>query len=379
MSDRPPNTALTQLRRFLAVQQATQLSDEQLLQAFVKHRDEVAFAALMKRHAPMVLSVCQSVLRQAQDAEDCCQATFLVLARKASSIRKKTSVASWLHGVAQRMSKKLQATGHKTAPQHDPESAASNPADDLSWREVRQIVHEELQRLPLAYRLPLIHCYLEGQTQEKAATRLGWTAATLKGRLDRGRAMLHRRLTRRGIGLAVPIVAVCLAPKMALAGMVNATAQSAVRVIAGGGFGDGVSAQAAALAKAAIKAALLTKLTLLLAVICCVVAGGVGLASWGAGAANVPVPKRKHVPAAMPIAAAPLAAVVPDLADLLPQGVRARLGTTNFRHVDTVQSEVSFSPDSSLVASTDCHAVYLWETQTGRCWMARRGGWCIFT
>ena len=204
MPDRPVNAALMQLREIIDHLRCHQLPDEQLLQLFLDQRDEDAFAALVKRHRAMVLGVCQSVLRHVQDAEDVCQATFLVLTRKAASIRNKGAVASWLHGVAYRLARKLEASRAKAGPEHIAPRSPINPLDELSWREVRQIIHEEIERLPQTYRLPVILCTLEGQTQDEAANRLGWTAATLKGRLDRGREMLRRRLTapRSGLGSA---------------------------------------------------------------------------------------------------------------------------------------------------------------------------------
>src|SRR5690242_2987102 len=140
-------------------------SDRDLLLQFSQRREEPAFAALLRRHGPMVLDVCRGVLGNEADAEDAFQATFLILARKAASIRKAASVGSWLHGVAHRTARKaraLAAARQKKSPQ--PSIPVSEP-DDLSWREARQIIHEELTRLAERYRTPLVACYLEGKTQ----------------------------------------------------------------------------------------------------------------------------------------------------------------------------------------------------------------------
>jgi Sigma-70 region 2 len=100
VADRGLQTVVQHLRKLVAVEHATGLPDDELLQRFVQSRDETAFAALVERHAPMVLGVCRRLLRQTQDAEDACQATFLVLARTAAAIRKRASLGSWLYGVA---------------------------------------------------------------------------------------------------------------------------------------------------------------------------------------------------------------------------------------------------------------------------------------
>src|SRR5262249_37192893 len=147
------------------------------------------------------------VLGNEADAEDAFQATFLILARKAGSIRKTAALANWLHGVAYRTA--LKARAQSAARQkHEARAPARQPAepDDLSWREVRQAVHEEVNRLPERYRAPLVLCYLEGLTQEAAAVRLKLAKSTLRERLERGRALLRTRLLRRGLGPAAVLV-----------------------------------------------------------------------------------------------------------------------------------------------------------------------------
>ena len=172
--------------------------DQELLRRFTSEQDQAAFAGLVRRHGSMVLGVCRAVLRHRQDAEDAFQATFLVLACKASSIRQRAGLGSWLHGVAYRVACKAQAAGlrRQEIEANAPVPPPVLPADDLSWGEVRAVLHAELNALPERFRQPLVLCYLEGLTQDEAARRLGWTAATVKGRLQRGRDVLGRRLER---------------------------------------------------------------------------------------------------------------------------------------------------------------------------------------
>ena len=137
-------------RRLLSAQARSGLPDRHLLERFIAHKDEAAFAALVERHAAMVLAVARNVLHHRQDAEDVFQATFLVLARRAGSVRKLGSAGSWLHGVAYRLALKARtaaAARHRLesrAPARAPEEAP----DDLTWRELSAILHEELERLP---------------------------------------------------------------------------------------------------------------------------------------------------------------------------------------------------------------------------------------
>jgi RNA polymerase sigma factor (sigma-70 family) len=151
--------------RQLAVRNGTPLTDLHLLQQFVAERDESAFAALVQRHAAMVLGVCRNVLHHQQDAEDVCQAAFLVLARKAHMIRKQQVVSSWLHGVAYRLALKARARTKRRLEREtltaNSGAAAATPAasDDLTVRELMSILHEELHRLPEKYRAPLLLCY----------------------------------------------------------------------------------------------------------------------------------------------------------------------------------------------------------------------------
>src|SRR5262249_47321706 len=147
--------------------------------------DERAFSVLMRRHGPMVFSVCKRVLHNEYDAEDAFQAAFLILAKKAGTIRKGESLHSWLYKVAFRLAQRQRTRLARHRTEEIPKEV-SNPKiepDDLSWREVRSALDEELQQLPEKYRAPLVLCCLSGKTRDEAAEELGWSLNVLKGRL----------------------------------------------------------------------------------------------------------------------------------------------------------------------------------------------------
>src|SRR5688572_8495423 len=213
-------------------------SDKELLEAFVDHRDSTAFDGLLARHGPMVLDVCRSVLSNETDIEDSFQATFLVLAQKANSIRKASSVASWLHGVAYRTALKARA---QFARQRKHETRAAIPQggtdNELSWREVQRVLHEELANLAERYRTPMVLCYLQGRTQDEVGRLLGMPKGTLKMRLEHGRALLRSRLLRRGIGPAAVLLALAWPAGLASAAVPPAlaatTSQAATLAVTG--------------------------------------------------------------------------------------------------------------------------------------------------
>jgi RNA polymerase sigma factor (sigma-70 family) len=179
-------------------------SDEELLRAFAQRRDDEAFAALVQRHGRLVLRVCRSALRHEQDAEDAFQATFLLLARKAGSIKKGTSLAAWLHGVAHRltMQVKRNAGRRRAHEQRMGTMARHRPGDELSWREVEGLFHEEVGRLPAGCRAAFVLCGLEGVSLRDASRQLGLRESTVSSRLAQARRLLRARLTRRGVSLA---------------------------------------------------------------------------------------------------------------------------------------------------------------------------------
>lgn len=196
-------TTLHLIRAFhsLASQTREPEVDGELLQRFVQKTDEDAFADLVARHGAMVMGVCQRALQQEQDAEDVFQATFLLLARKASELCSHPCLRGWLYQTAHRTASKLRVTRARRK-RHE-QLASCDRSDleslDLSWREIQEIMDQELNRLPDRYRWPLWLCYWEGYGQKEAAQQLGWSEGQLRGRLHRGKEKLRQRLTQRGL------------------------------------------------------------------------------------------------------------------------------------------------------------------------------------
>jgi RNA polymerase sigma factor (sigma-70 family) len=260
MNSAQVGAVLGYVRQLAAARKDDDLPDHQLLERFALGRDGDAFAALLKRHGPMVLGVCRSVLHNLHDAEDAFQATFLVLARKADSIHRRETVSSWLYRVAYRLAVDAQADSarRRALEKRAGTMPSADPVLDLSLRELRRVLNEELRQLPEEYRAPLVLCCLEEKSLEEAARLLGWTRWTVKGRLQRGRERLRARLRRRGLGLPVSLSAAALAlgsgSGKVSAALADATLRAALKVAAGRGLGAGaVSAEVAALVEGASK------------------------------------------------------------------------------------------------------------------------------
>ena len=197
--------ALRQIHELFETGTIAGLADGQLLERYLTRRDESAFAALVGRHGPMVLGVCRAVLNDSPEVEDAFQATFLVLIRKAGTIRGRDAVGGWLHRVAHRVA--VQA-GLDRSRKHRHErgaadlSALDEIAEERANDEWRAPLHEEVARLPERFRLPVVLCYLEGKTHAQAAFELRWGEATLRRRLSGARDLLRSRLTRRGVAMS---------------------------------------------------------------------------------------------------------------------------------------------------------------------------------
>jgi RNA polymerase sigma factor (sigma-70 family) len=186
------------------------IPDAELLERFLRTRDETAFAALVRRHRPAVLAACRQVLADEADVEDAAQQTFFALWRNVRAIRNRHAVGGWLFGVAHRIAvKSLTTSRRRSVVEGRASESRSEVAQlpDISWREACTILHEELDRLTDKHRLPLLLCYLDGKSRDEAAKQLGWSVGAVKGHLQRGRVRLRDRLARRGVTLSAGLLA----------------------------------------------------------------------------------------------------------------------------------------------------------------------------
>jgi serpin B len=292
---------LRHLRRAPHGPRANQPSDGHLLGRFADQRDEAAFELLLLRHGPMVWNVCRRVLGNAGDAEDAFQATFLVLVRKARSIAKRDALGCWLHGVAHRVAldARAGAARRRAHEQRGTGMATEQSPPDGAWAEVRQILDEELRRLPEKCRAPVVLCYLEGKTNDEAAELLGCSRGTLASRLSRARDLLRGRLTRRGLALTSAALAATVAANAASAsvpaGLVSITLKAALSYATATGA---ASASAVALAEGVLRAMFMTKLKSTAAVLAALLILGAGAGwLWARTTANPPAPNPQPAPA----------------------------------------------------------------------------------
>jgi RNA polymerase sigma factor (sigma-70 family) len=275
--------------------------DGDLVGSFVERGDEAAFAALVRRHGPMVWGVCRRVAGHHQDAEDAFQATFLVLARKAAAVRPRRMVPNWLFGVAHRTALKARAMTWKRRERERqvptlPEAAAASPDP---WAGLEPLIDRELAALPDKYRVALVLCDLEGQRGKDVARQLKIPEGTLASRLRAGRVLLARRVARHGVPVSGGALATALTRHAASArvpdGLVAATVRAAVPMTPGSTATPSiVSASTAALADGVLKAMLLSKLKALGPVVV-----AVGLLAAG-GLAARPAVSGRPVPGAGP-------------------------------------------------------------------------------
>jgi RNA polymerase sigma factor (sigma-70 family) len=373
MTTRQLEPVLRHIRRLAAAGGGRAWSDGQLLQAFAADGDQAAFAALVERHGRLVLSVCRRVLRHEHDAEDAFQATFLVLARKAGSIRKQDALPSWLYGVAYRTAMKARASAarrHAREEKATPRSTG-DAAGDAALRELQAVLAEEVGWLPQKLRAPVVLCCLEGKSKAEAAQELGWKEGTVSGRLAQGRQRLQQRLARRGVALSAALGA-CLLPESGLAAVPPALAVAAVRgalLFAAGIAGKAatVPARVTALAEAVLRALPAAKLKTVTAVLLLLTLVGVGAAVFAPPGRKPPPAGSKPVarsePASRPLDPRP---DTDRSGDPLPAGARARLGTTRLRHQHTIKA-VRFSRDGKLIVSGAWDdTARLWDAATGR-------------
>lgn len=269
------------------------LTDADLLHRWVQSRDEAAFELLVWRHGRLVLSVCRRLLSNPQDVEDAFQATFLVLVRKSGGIARRQALASWLHTVAHRIALQVRA---RPLPLNRADSARlallADRADPSPPPDLRDVLDEEVGRLPEKYRVPFVLCYLQGRTNEEAARELGRPLGTILSRLSRARERLRQRLERRGLAPSSALLGPALAGTWASvvsADLVGSTTRAALAVVARAAAGP-LSVSVIALVEGAIRDMFVTKIKTVAGVLATVVLLGVGsgVAGWSLSAQEGP-------------------------------------------------------------------------------------------
>jgi RNA polymerase sigma factor (sigma-70 family) len=395
------STILRHLRGLTVPEATKKLTDAQLLKQFTAAQDETAFTVLVQRHARLVWAVCRNTLQHQQDAEDALQASFLVLATKAGSIRKAASLANWLHGVAFRTAMLVKRRAAVQRSHEEKARSTMTPPkseSETAWKELLAVLDIEIRRLPEKYAAPFVLCCLEGRSGPEAARQLGWKEGTVTNRITHARKLLRQRLVRRGIDLSLVLgglaVAYRAAPALGSIRLAAAVLQSAESLQAGHAVTGAVSSRAVELAHGVVKAMFLSKLKVSAALVLTLtmVASGIG---WGArqmdGAAlpdthpqmisEVQTAKQKQAnPAAEESMPKDLRDDLPpagqaakgqgggsDLfGDPLPKGVLFRLGTTRLRHGAGVLA-VRFAPGDRLIASAGHEWRFrLWDPDSAR-------------
>jgi RNA polymerase sigma factor (sigma-70 family) len=320
-------------------------SDAQLLERYIASRDVASFAAMIERHGPMVWGVCRRLLAGHQDAEDAFQATFLVLVRKAASVLPRQMLGNWLHGVARQTAIKARAMAHRRSIRECqvnvmPESVTIPPEP---WRDVQAVLDDELSRLPQRYRAVVLLCDLEGKTRKEAAQQLGVPIGTIAGWLSRARAMLAKRLTRRGVSLSGVSLATALvqyeASARVPASLGSSTIEIASRFAAGSLAAGAVRASVSLLTEGVLRSMLLSKLKVALAIVLAVGVVGTGITGLAisATAGEEPKPKGTPEPKGGKLIAEP-AGPPPDLHQLKQEVDRLR------GEVDALKKQVNAAP-----------------------------------
>jgi RNA polymerase sigma factor (sigma-70 family) len=358
-------------------------ADAELLDAFLARSDQAAFGLILRRHGPMVLRVCRRVLGGLHDAEDVFQATFLFLAQQAGSVRKKASLASWLHGVALRMAtnaRRSAARRNKHERQAGPAPAKGDPAWQAAWHEVQSILDEEIQRLPTTYREPLVRCCLEHRSCAEAAAGMGLQEPTVRRRLSRARKLLEGRLSRRGVSLTLVSAALSVSSGRATAevapALLSTTAAAAAHLAAAQGLDNGmVSAKVIALLQGANQAMMFARIKTALVVFLgtLLLAGGTALVYGRGLPAGDPDDRPSETTASGRQAEGPSTAArsqprkerTDHHGDPLPDEALARLGTTRFRPGEPVYF-LRFTPDGTKLVTQSRSGLRVWDAATGR-------------
>jgi RNA polymerase sigma factor (sigma-70 family) len=357
MTTGPGTLLLNHIRRLATAEGADQLPDGELLRRFSREGDAEAFAALLRRHGPMVWAACRRILPGTHDAEDVLKATFLVLARKAAALGGYGSVGGWLYGVAHRLALRARSDQARRRARESlaPPGAPADPLAEITLREAQELFDDALVRLPERCRSALVLCHLEGLTQEEAARQLGCSRSTLKRRLEDGRTRLRDLLSRRGLTLPAGLLATAMVQR-AGAAVPAALVDSVLRWALGGPVAERVAALAGRGAGVLLGGKLWA--VALAVAVTAAVAGGVMIR-----------PAADEPGAPPPSSTAKSAARVDDFGDPLPEAAVRRLGTLRFRHGGGYVNRLLLSPDGKTLVSKSYYgegSVCVWEFATGR-------------
>jgi RNA polymerase sigma factor (sigma-70 family) len=281
MAVKPLGKVLSYVYRAIGPSEAARWTDGEALEAFVCRQDQAAFNELLRRHGALVWGVCSRLLAEPHDAEDAFQATFLVLIRKAHTFQGRSSLTTWLYGIAHRVALKARARAARRRKQ-ERRFAQMRPGDvpvQAGWEELRPVLDAELSRLPEKYRYPLVLCYLQGKTHDEAARELGHPTGSMSKLIGRGRELLRERLAQRGVVVSGAALGAILLDKAAgtaaPAAVLEMTAMVA-RLVAGvPGTTVGVaSAQVSNLTEGVVRTMFLAKLKgIILAAAACLAVG----------------------------------------------------------------------------------------------------------
>jgi RNA polymerase sigma factor (sigma-70 family) len=376
MDNKPAETVSHDVDTLFRLGVVAAMSDEQLLERFAGRSEsdcQIAFEAIVRRHGPMVLGVCRRVLHDLHDAEDAFQATFLVLALRAATVRKRRSLGPWLHSVAARIARRAKLVSVRRKEIAMPATGMVDPNErNLALADLESVLDEELSRLPEKYRLPVVLCYLEGRTQDDVASELGWTKGTVSGRLARAKILLQHRLVRRGLAPSAGLLAASLTSSSASAAvhapLLNSTVRAATLASFGGAKTGLVTVEVARLVRQALHVLLLGRIAKATALCLVLGIGATAIATQVLGFAR-PAGPRNPGTRALPSADAkpePRAPRLDRFGDPLPAKAIARLGTIERRHTARVVGVNFSSRDKSAVTAQSDGLVRFWDPVSGR-------------
>jgi RNA polymerase sigma factor (sigma-70 family) len=362
MAGDPLGAVICRLLRRVSAAPAAGVSDAELLERFVGRRDEAAIETLLWRHGPMVWNVCRRTLGHEADSEDCFQAVFLILCRRAAGITRRQSLGSWLYKVAYRICLRARAARSRRPVcllgVNEPPAPPS--VSDVDRWDLRRVLDEELNRLPERYRAPLVLHYLEEKTAEQVALELGRRPGTVRSRLSRGKELLRLRLARRGLTLTTAATAAALTPPTATAALPQLLALSALQAVRTGSW----TGAAAALAQDFFRRQLLSRLKWAVALVFALgTAAGAGTLIYR----NAAEPDRLSDDAgSTPVAMAERPTAVDQNIDPLPPRATQRFGNARFRLADHALA-VAYALDGRTFTTVGQFGlVHTWDAATGR-------------